>query len=532
VQREQADRGSADVSPIVGGIGEAGRSRSSPRKSLWSVTKARSADIQAESAQKANATPLTRFTKRKTVSQPIVASLMRLWDASWIFASAQLGICIYAFIIRPGYTFYPMRFVLIGFVAAFASSATFNGLGLYEFAEFAKVGSQTQRILAGWTAIVLLGLSVAFLTKTSAHYSRIWLVTWWAIGALGLAAGRVAVGWFHARWTETGRLQRRAAIVGGAAEALRLADDLRAGQLQIIGIFDDQKTRTIPESADIERLGGVESLVESARTTAIDEIIIALPCNAVDRITHLTKELRAIPADIRLWIDMPARKCGVKHIEYCDGLAMATLLERPVKHWEAVYKRLTDVILSTAALIALAWVFSILAAAIKLESRGPVLFKQRRFGFNGTPFEILKFRTMYSQCTDHDAEQLTMRSDRRVTRVGRLLRRFNLDELPQLINVIKGDMSLVGPRPHPARAKAGGHLYADAVEEYAARFRVKPGMTGWAQVNGWRGETDTVEKLQKRVEHDLFYIENWSLGFDLRILFLTAVRGFIDKNAY
>jgi len=119
-----------------------------------------------------------------------------------------------------------------------------------------------------------------------------------------------------------------------------------------------------------------------------------------------------------------------------------------------------------------------------------------------------------------------------VTRVGRLLRRFNLDELPQLINVIKGDMSLVGPRPHPARAKAGGHLYADAVEEYAARFRVKPGMTGWAQVNGWRGETDTVEKLQKRVEHDLFYIENWSLGFDLRILFLTAVRGFIDKNAY
>jgi lipopolysaccharide/colanic/teichoic acid biosynthesis glycosyltransferase len=178
------------------------------------------------------------------------------------------------------------------------------------------------------------------------------------------------------------------------------------------------------------------------------------------------------------------------------------------------------------------WLLLLVAIAIKAESRGPVLFKQRRFGLGAMPFEIFKFRTMYSHCTDHDAEQLTTRSDMRVTRVGRFLRRFNIDELPQLLNVIRGDMSLVGPRPHAVKAKAGGHLYKDAVAEYSARFRVKPGITGWAQVNGWRGDTDTVKKLEMRVEHDLYYISNWSLGFDLWILLLTVIKGFAGNNAY
>jgi lipopolysaccharide/colanic/teichoic acid biosynthesis glycosyltransferase len=171
--------------------------------------------------------------------------------------------------------------------------------------------------------------------------------------------------------------------------------------------------------------------------------------------------------------------------------------------------------------------------AIKLDSPGPALFRQKRYGFNNELIEVFKFRSMYVDQTDADATKLTTRNDPRVTRVGRFIRKTSLDELPQLINVaVRGNLSLVGPRPHAVQAKADNRLYEQVVDGYFARHRVKPGITGWAQVNGWRGETDTQEKLERRVEHDLFYIENWSVIFDLYILMLTPFRLFSTENAY
>jgi exopolysaccharide biosynthesis polyprenyl glycosylphosphotransferase len=187
---------------------------------------------------------------------------------------------------------------------------------------------------------------------------------------------------------------------------------------------------------------------------------------------------------------------------------------------------------SLTALVLLAPLMALVALAIRLESRGPVLFRQKRYGFNNELIEIYKFRSMYTGMADAEASRLVTRDDPRVTRVGRFIRRTSLDELPQLFNVVRGDLSLVGPRPHALKAKAVGRCYDDAVEDYFVRHKVKPGITGWAQINGWRGETDTQEKIEKRVEHDLYYIDNWTIFLDLYILARTPFALLATENAY
>jgi exopolysaccharide biosynthesis polyprenyl glycosylphosphotransferase len=206
--------------------------------------------------------------------------------------------------------------------------------------------------------------------------------------------------------------------------------------------------------------------------------------------------------------------------------------DKPIADWDYVKKWLFDKIVATLALIALAPLMGLIALAIKLDSKGPVLFRQKRLGFNNEQIDVFKFRTMYADATDAEASKLVTKDDPRVTRVGRFLRKTSLDELPQFFNVAKGDLSLVGPRPHALKAKAADKLYADAVDGYFARHRVKPGVTGWAQINGWRGETDTQGKIQRRVEHDLYYIENWSVTFDLYILLMTPFALLKGDNAY
>jgi exopolysaccharide biosynthesis polyprenyl glycosylphosphotransferase len=205
---------------------------------------------------------------------------------------------------------------------------------------------------------------------------------------------------------------------------------------------------------------------------------------------------------------------------------------RPIDGWRAAIKRAEDVVLSAGVLLFIAPVMLAAAAAIKATSKGPVLFRQRRLGYNNRVIEVLKFRSMYTHLSDADASVQALRGDKRVTKVGAWLRKTSLDELPQLLNVLKGDMSLVGPRPHALATTAGGLTLEEAVPVYAARHRVKPGITGWAQVNGHRGALDSVEKIVNRVNHDLYYIENWSLGLDIKILFQTIKLVFADDNAF
>jgi exopolysaccharide biosynthesis polyprenyl glycosylphosphotransferase len=208
------------------------------------------------------------------------------------------------------------------------------------------------------------------------------------------------------------------------------------------------------------------------------------------------------------------------------------VLDRPIGGWDSWLKRVFDIVAAATALVMLSPVMAIVSLAIVIESRGPILFRQPRNGFNGGVFELLKFRSMYAEHADVHADQQTAKRDQRVTRVGRFIRRTSLDELPQLFNVLKGHMSIVGPRPHALKTSAEGKLLADAVSDYASRHRVKPGITGWAQVNGLRGELDSIHKLRQRVQYDMEYIENWSIGFDVHIVLRTIRLMLHDPYAY
>jgi len=367
--------------------------------------------------------------------------------------------------------------------------------------------------------------------------ARSWLFVW-LLSACGVcAAARVFLALRIARWTSEGRLARRAVVVGGgegAAELLDRLDRMPNGALQILGLFDDRDEERSPQSVGAyTKLGRFGDLVEFCRAQRVDLLIVALPPTAEERILHILKKLWVLPIDVRIAALGSRLKLRARAYSYIGDAPFLPVFDKPMSDWNVALKDIQDRLLATIALLLVAPVMALVAIAIKLDSRGPVLFKQIRHGFNNEPIEVYKFRSMYVDRTDaHGAMQVT-RTDPRVTRVGRIIRKTSLDELPQLFNVVfKGNLALVGPRPHAMQSKAGNRLYDEVVDGYFARHRVKPGVTGWAQVNGWRGETDTEEKLEQRVAHDLYYIENWSMLFDLRILFMTPISLLTCKNAY
>jgi exopolysaccharide biosynthesis polyprenyl glycosylphosphotransferase len=238
-----------------------------------------------------------------------------------------------------------------------------------------------------------------------------------------------------------------------------------------------------------------------------------------------------MPVDIRLAANTKLRFRPHTY-SFIGSVPLLDLCDKPLDDWGNVVKSVFDKIVGAVALVLLSPVMAGVAIAIKRDSKGPVLFKQKRYGFNNELIEVYKFRSMYTDMTDADASKLVTRHDPRVTPVGRFIRKTSLDELPQLFNVLNGSLSLVGPRPHAVQAKAADKLYGDVVDGYFARHKVRPGITGWAQINGWRGETDTSDKIQKRVEHDLYYIDNWSVLLDLYILVRTPFSLISTDNAY
>jgi Undecaprenyl-phosphate glucose phosphotransferase len=278
--------------------------------------------------------------------------------------------------------------------------------------------------------------------------------------------------------------------------------------------------------------GTTDDLLKVARQGTIDEVIMALPLDAEQRLRSLCDKMKALAIDVRLSLEPLAETFNARSLGYVGTVPVLEVIERPLKNWRGVVKWMEDRLLGSMLLVLVAPLLAIIGIWIKLDSPGPVFFTQRRFGFNNEVIRVLKFRTMHIDRSDPSGAQRTIRNDPRVTPLGRILRWLSLDELPQLINVARGDMSLVGPRPHAVAMKAGSHLYCEAVEQYLHRHRVKPGITGWAQVNGLRGEVDTLEKARARVAHDLYYIEHWSLWLDLRILLKTAGILGSAENAY
>jgi Undecaprenyl-phosphate glucose phosphotransferase len=363
--------------------------------------------------------------------------------------------------------------------------------------------------------------------------SRVWLLGWYAGGAVALVVYRLGLRAMVQKWTGEGRLKRRAVIVGGGKDAGDLIEKLgqsAANDINLFGLFDDRIDDRSPEMvAGCPKLGRVADLVEFARRTPVDLVIVSMPLSAEKRVLEMLRTLWVLPVDIRLSAHMSQLKFTDRAYSYVGGVPVFDMADRPISDWNLVFKWIFDKLVALVALVLLSPVMLATAIAIKLESKGPVLFRQGRHGFNNEIINIYKFRSMYTDRTDANASKLVTKGDPRVTRVGRFIRKTSIDELPQLFNVLKGELSIVGPRPHALEAKAENALYYEAVEGYFARHRVKPGMTGWAQVNGWRGETDTIDKIMQRVNHDLYYIEHWSILLDFYILVMTPV-SLVAKN--
>jgi len=463
----------------------------------------------------------------------VLAGVVRMIDAVSI---AVIGMAIYFIYVFPSYGF-AWYYVGANFGIAVLSVLSFQAADIYDVHAFRSPLRQITRLGVAWTFVFLIAMAIAFFAKFEGMFSRVWLAGSYMVGFVALTGFRMALAGVVRHWTHQGRLDRRAVVVGGGEagesliEAIRVQSD---SDVHVVGVFDDRGDERSPNAlAGRKKLGTVDDLVEFARRTRVDLVIFSLPISAETRILQMLKKLWVLPVDIRLAAHSNKLRFRPRSYSYIGNVPVLDVFDKPITDWDVVVKWLFDKVVGSLLLLAAAPVMALAAIAIKLDSRGPVLFRQKRYGFNNEMIEVFKFRSMYVDQCDATAAKLTTRDDPRVTRVGRFIRKASIDELPQLINVVfNGNLSLVGPRPHAVHAKAENRLYDEAVDGYFARHRVKPGLTGWAQVNGWRGETDTHEKIQRRVEHDLYYIENWSVLFDLYILAMTPSALAKTKNAY
>jgi Undecaprenyl-phosphate glucose phosphotransferase len=463
----------------------------------------------------------------------VLAGMVRLVELALI---VLVGFALYVGYVVPSEGFEWHYAIALAGVALLAMAA-FQAADIYQVQAFRGYEKQYFRLASAWSVVFLLVIGATFFAKAGEQFSRVWLGSYYVVGLIALICFRKALFLLVRSWTRAGRLDRRTVIVGADANGDALIESIleqRDSDIHVIGMFDDRgDDRSCPAIAGNRKLGTVADLVEFARKTRIDLVIFSLPISAETRILQMLKKLWVLPVDIRLAAHANKLRFRPRAYSYIGDVPVLDVVDKPITDWDVVTKWLFDKIVGSVALILLSPLMLITAVAIKLESRGPVFFKQKRYGFNNEMIEVYKFRSMYVDQCDANASRLVTKGDPRVTKVGAIIRKTSIDELPQLINVVfKGNLSLVGPRPHAVHAKAADRLYDEAVDGYFARHRVKPGITGWAQINGWRGETDTEEKIQKRVEHDLYYIENWSVLFDLYIMAKTPIALARSENAY
>ncbi|MGQ4272596.1 undecaprenyl-phosphate glucose phosphotransferase [Terrihabitans sp. B22-R8] len=469
---------------------------------------------------------------RPTYSPIVVAGLVRIWEAAALLIAGITARLALGTSQSDG--LWPE--ILLVAANAIGAVIVFEAAQLYSMPMFRSRVPQALRLAIAWTglmAVLLLGLVVLGWRAPILP----WLAGWWSIGLVVLGLGRLVLHGLVTYWTAKGRLSRRTAIVGGGSLGEGLIREIQndpKSDVELCGVFDDRTDERSPDVvAGLPKLGTVGDLVEFARRTRLDLIIFSLPISAEGRILEMLRKLQVLPIDIRLAAHTNKLQFRPRSYSYLGSVPVIDIFDKPIADWDVVLKWLFDRIVGGVLLVALAPLMVAVAIAIKMDSPGPVLFRQKRYGFNNELIEVFKFRSMYVDQSDATAAKLVTKGDPRVTRVGRFIRKSSLDELPQLFNVVlKGNLSLVGPRPHAVHAKAQNQLYDQVVDGYFARHRVKPGITGWAQINGWRGETDTEEKIQQRVAHDLFYIENWSVMFDLKILAMTPVSLLKTEHAY
>jgi Undecaprenyl-phosphate glucose phosphotransferase len=410
------------------------------------------------------------------------------------------------------------------------ATATVNILHLanaYSMNSIARLPVQLTKTAIAWSGAFLGVVTISSAPGDGSEFWGCWAIVWFATALLLLSATRWVASRRLQRWRREGRSIRHVAVLGTGQEAFALERRLKeqSDKVHVVGVFveGDVPTGTGRVVGDGERLA---SLANAGR---VDEVLIALPWKSPGALNHTLSRFAASQVEVRIDPGMQEIDCTPTELRLIGGVPTLTVQGRPLSGWDAPLKRLEDVVLASILVVVLSPLLLAISLLIKMDSRGPVLFRQERSGFDNRQILVFKFRSMHHDPNPDPNVPQTRRNDPRVTRIGGFLRRTSLDELPQLLNVLRGEMSLVGPRPH---ASIHNEKYARLIDGYLGRHRVKPGITGWAQVNGLRGGIDSIEEMKRRLEHDRYYVANWSLLLDIKILLMTFPAVLRGTNAY
>ncbi len=464
----------------------------------------------------------------KEYSRPL-SMLLRGLDACTVLLAG----CLAYFYRFGGYHLPSSYLAVLGF-GALLTTPVLSFFGIYSSVRGRGFWGHILSLIQALCVLWMLLACTAFITKTGELFSRAWFMLW-MLFSLGIFLGfRFSLLIMLRLMRKHGWNERRVVVIGLGEQGQHLVNTVQQALwtgFRIVTIFDEQPALRPEQLCGIPVIKTPADLSAYLRSQAheVDELWLALPLRAEEEVKKILYQLRHHTIAIRLVLDVFGLGLFKHSITQVDRFSMLDLNASPMVGLNRLMKAIEDRVLAAIILFFISPLLLLLALAVKLTSRGPVFFKQLRHGWDGKIIKVYKFRTIYEH--QEEAGQVTQASvnDRRITPLGRLLRRTSLDELPQFINVLQGRMSIVGPRPH---ALQHNEHYKDSITAYMQRHQVKPGITGWAQVNGWRGETETLEKMKKRVEFDLYYIENWSPLFDLKIIFLTVLRGFVNRNAY
>lgn len=469
--------------------------------------------------------------RRDTMSPVMVSGILRLVEFGLLSAS---GILLYLWYVGVTHLYWYYPTAVLG--ASLVTVIVLEIFEAYQVSALLKPWTAVRVIVPLWMAVFGALALIGFLLKMSEEFSRFWFTAWFFTGLALIVALRLVLSLYVRKWARDGRMERRAVIVGGgkvAEKLIRAIEQQPYNDIRICGIFDDRDdTRSPTVVAGYPKLGTISELIEFGRIARIDMLIVSLPLTAESRVLAMLKKLWVLPVDIRLSAHTSQLQFRPRSYSFLGSVPLLDIFDKPIDNWDSVAKRAFDIVFSLLGLLIFSPIMIGTAIAIKLDSKGPVFFKQKRHGFNNEIIDVYKFRSMYVDQQDPSARNAVKKGDPRVTKVGRFIRKTSIDELPQFFNSLIGNLSLIGPRPHAITAQSHNKLYHEVVDGYFARHRVKPGVTGWAQINGLRGEIDHDDKIKARTEYDLFYIENWSLWFDLKILFLTPIRLLNTENAY
>jgi putative colanic acid biosynthesis UDP-glucose lipid carrier transferase len=398
-----------------------------------------------------------------------------------------------------------------------------------------NIRQEIQQLILTWLIVIFILLIIGYSMKISAVYSRRVLLSWMVLTPVLLSCFRYALRTLLKELRQRERNAKHAIIVGAGEQGMYTAQEIHRLDwmgVKIAGYFDDRFEYGYQPVSEIDEevIGKTDEIVDylKQQDNSIDMVFIALHTSQESLIKQLLNDLSDTTVQTYVVPDLFLSDLLKTRWGYIGNMPILSAHDRPFTNIDGVLKRLEDIIFASIILCIIAIPMLIIAVLIKITSPGAVIFKQRRYGISGEPIQVWKFRTM-NVCEDGDEIKQAKKGDNRVTLLGRFLRKTSIDEFPQFINVLQGTMSVVGPRPH---AVAHNEQYRKEIYGYMLRHTIKPGITGWAQVNGWRGETDTLEKMEKRVDYDLWYINNWSLMLDLKIIFLTIINSNVRNNAY